>query len=180
MVPSSHLGPQSQCSPPPRYTVLTPSAGNSSTSVSSSIGTTMRARLAPRAASFYRKEAGLLLAGGRSCLGTRSRWGRGVATVLGHQWAWVPRASPEPTHLAMHSPIPRPGPSLLRGCKASALEASHLHRALRVQCIGVLIGLHLCLGLTLQLQGRGKVRRRRCHSPLHPCRERRAMAPTAL
>ena len=26
----------------------------------------MRARLAPRAASFYRKEAGLLLAGGRS------------------------------------------------------------------------------------------------------------------
>lgn len=71
----------------------------------------MRARLAPRAASFYRKETGLLLAVGGLVWGHGQGGEGGAVTVLGYQWAWVPRASPEPT-------------TLLRGCRASPLETS--------------------------------------------------------
>lgn len=108
MVPNFHLDPPFPSTPPSRHAVLTPSAGNSSISASSSTGTTMRARLAPRAASFYGKEKGC-------CLQVEGLvWGRGqggeegVVTVLGHQGVWVPRASPKPTHLAMHTPTSRP------------------------------------------------------------------------
>lgn len=48
----------------------------------------------------------------------------GAVTVLGHQWSWVPRASPEPTRLAMHIHTTRPVTTLLGGRKASTLEAS--------------------------------------------------------
>lgn len=133
----------------------------------------MRARLAPRAASFYRKEAGLLLAGGRSCLGARSGWRRwssnSSGTSVGLRCKGKPRAHSS-SHAQSH-PQARTHPSegMQGQCSGSF---SHLHRALRVQGIGVLTGLHLCMGLTLQLQGRGKIRGRRCHSPLHPCGEK--------
>lgn len=108
---------------------------------------------------------------GPSC-GHGARVGRGSSDSPGHQQVWVPRAGQD--HPPSHShPHPEPDPQRCWGQRprpwempGDAAGASHLHRALRVQRVGALTGLCLCLGLPFKLAGKGKVRGRGQPQPL--------------
>lgn len=102
----------------------------------------------------------------------------GAVTVLGHQWAWVPRASPEPTHLAMHNPTAKPVTTLLRGDAGPVLwkplSPPWSSRSPTRRCP------HwpspLC-GPDPPAGGQGEGQRERMPEPPPPCGESRAMAP---
>lgn len=74
--------------------------------------------------------------------------------------------SPETTYVAVtklgHGPPLWKGRGTQGRCSGSL---SHLHRTLRVQRIGVLMGRHLCAGLTLELGDRGRSEEEAAHSP---------------
>jgi hypothetical protein len=159
-IPSSPQLPSATPGPHPplqKAAQHTPSAGNSSASTSSSAaGTTTRARLALRAASFYRREAGwqgCLLAGGTSP-GWVARWGGQIAAALHRPWlgALGNFGDFPPGQPTLQLPGQSPRCAADKDSPSGRCRPSHLQRTLGVQCIGALTGLRLCLGLTFELE----------------------------